>query len=1120
MTIHFAPLIKRKQAITYIDDTIMQAQTENEMFEIIENYHLLLRKAGLKAQPEKTKFFLRKVQFLGQIVGKEGIQPVKKRVADLKALKSPENKRDVMRVLGCLGFYSMYIKNLHVDCKPFYDLTKTETKFEWTAEHEKLFQSIKDRISEDTILAIPDTKHPFHVHVDASSIGVGSILVQEFPEGKRIVSFNSRIYTKEEQKMSTTARELCGVISALQTYEHYIIGSPFPVYVYTDHKPLMYLWGRQGKLSHRFFRYQLVISQFQNLKIIWTEGKNLAFPDILSRNVELKDLDKHQLKHKKIPKDISFYDQNGNEEKYFVLHDNEKGNADDFYPILKETKTGLAKYTFKNDQLTQERYKPSKATICGVTNLVDYFSQGSAINHFKKLNDQKQTATQIETNELEKTSNNSFLNSGEANSEKNSPSNTIIEANNENFCQVIDDPDHEILTFAEIFAAQNAEEEQNKTSLTKQSPFPKKLDEKMDAKELILKLTSFAKNVDLNTEVLCEEQLKDPVLQQIRKFFLSQNKDLKTIENRQSKAITNYLNNFENLCIIGNLLCIKEQTDDPNTELIKVCVPISLFIKTFNLAHDDVLAGHIGLDKTLANIRRFFHWPGMYKWVKHLIASCLDCQKNKKKRKDIYEAPLEKWTDTIPFPFHTVHIDHKGPLNPPSNGKHHCLVIVDSFSRFIQVYPVRSTDAFDTIKAFEKFILSFGIPQKLVYDKGSAFMNQNFTSWIHELGITPAPRTAFSPWTNGKVEIQNKHLGAHFRMFLEQAGGKWDELAPKFAFAHNTVPNSSTGISPYEIIFGQKPQIPLSLKLGLLRNSNLTCNSDFCKDLPLHRHTLQKSDNKEIDKLLKPKIESSLLSRENQFKQIYNSTYKHSLAHNAKAHKHRNKHKLGKQLEIGQKVLMENHSIELGKSKKLKELRSGPYTVVKKITNVNYEIELDNDKRFRNVAHRNHLVEYYPAEETLPDLTVEYGINNDSLETFYENLRSSQLKKLNTPVNRYSFQIPMQTEFWPITDFDRTPVDLDKTPTNFDSGFIEGSSSGAVNEHLTNRNIEVIRERTRSSTPHSHGQIIRQTNPEFSPLRSSNPHNNTMPNPSNNAENRRVSNRRKQQTSRYQAGFT
>ena len=130
-----------------------------------------------------------------------------------------------------------------------------------------------------------------------------------------------------------------------------------------------------------------------------------------------------------------------------------------------------------------------------------------------------------------------------------------------------------------------------------------------------------------------------------------------------------------------------------------------------------------------------------------------------------------------------------------------------------------------------------------MYDKGSAFMNQDFTSYIHELVITPAPRTAYSPWTNGKVEIQNKHLGAHFRNFLEQARGKWNELAPKFAFSHNTVPNNSTGNSPYEIVFGQKPQITLSLKLGFPRNSQLTCSSEFCKDLPLHRHTLQTSKN-------------------------------------------------------------------------------------------------------------------------------------------------------------------------------------------------------------------------------------------------------------------------------------
>ena len=56
------------------------------------------------------------------------------------------------------------------------------------------------RIPEDTILAVPSTEYPFHIHVDSSNVGTGCILVQQFPEGKRIVSFNSRVFDKAEQK--------------------------------------------------------------------------------------------------------------------------------------------------------------------------------------------------------------------------------------------------------------------------------------------------------------------------------------------------------------------------------------------------------------------------------------------------------------------------------------------------------------------------------------------------------------------------------------------------------------------------------------------------------------------------------------------------------------------------------------------------------------------------------------------------------------------------------------------------------------------------------------------------------------------------------------------------------
>ena len=204
------------------------------------------RKAGIKAAPDKTVFFLKKVKILGHVISPEGIQPIAKRVDALRNPKSPQSKRDVMKVLGCLGFCSCYIKNLHVDSKPFYDLFKVYTPFHWTEEHEKLFNSIKERIRKDTIPAVPSTAYAFHIHVASSNVSTGCIVIQQFPEGKRIISFNSRVFDKAEQKMSPLHREICGIVSTLQAYEQYIIESRFPICLYCDHKPILYLWGKDN----------------------------------------------------------------------------------------------------------------------------------------------------------------------------------------------------------------------------------------------------------------------------------------------------------------------------------------------------------------------------------------------------------------------------------------------------------------------------------------------------------------------------------------------------------------------------------------------------------------------------------------------------------------------------------------------------------------------------------------------------------------------------------------------------------------------------------------------------------------------------------------------------------
>ena len=226
----------------------------------------------------------------------------------------------------------------------------------------------------------------------------------------------------------------------------------------------------------------------------------------------------------------------------------------------------------------------------------------------------------------------------------------------------------------------------------------------------------------------------------------------------------------------------------------------------------------------------------MFDWICVLTADCFTCQNKKPKPKHRNEVPLEEWqNETVTF--RTIHIDHKGPIHPTSASNVHCLLIVDAFFRFLMVYPVRNTTTLATITAVQKWTLSFGIPQSIILDRGTAFINTEFINWTKELGNTLRTRTAYSPWTNGKIETQNQHIARCRRNFLKKAGNNRSSLPPKFAFAHNTSVNYTTGKTPHEIVFGTKPQIPMSLKLGLYRNKHKLCCSQFCENLPSHSHS-------------------------------------------------------------------------------------------------------------------------------------------------------------------------------------------------------------------------------------------------------------------------------------------
>ena len=139
-------------------------------------------------------------------------------------------------------------------------------------------------------------------------------------------------------------------------------------------------------------------------------------------------------------------------------------------------------------------------------------------------------------------------------------------------------------------------------------------------------------------------------------------------------------------------------------------------------------------------------------------------------------------------------------------------------------------------------------------------------------------------------------MSRYFRCYLSEAGNNWAKLACQFAFAHNTSVNSSTGTTPYEIVFGFKPQIPITLKLGLVRDDNDLCQSEFCQSLPNHAHVNKETSHSCIDSLLAWKSSMDLLNRQCQCKNIYRKVYRKVREANPGTLSYRNENKLAKPL--------------------------------------------------------------------------------------------------------------------------------------------------------------------------------------------------------------------------------
>ncbi|WVZ80621.1 hypothetical protein U9M48_028080 [Paspalum notatum var. saurae] len=173
-----------KFVVVFIDDILIYSKNEEEHAEHLRIVLARLREHQLYAKFSKCAFWLKEVSFLGHILSEKGVAVDPSRVED----KQPETVTEIRSFLGLAGYYCRFIKDFSKTAKPMTSLTKKKAKYVWSLNCEEAFQTLKKLLTSAPVLAQPDVTKPFDVYCDASSNGLGCVLMQE----GRVTAYASR----------------------------------------------------------------------------------------------------------------------------------------------------------------------------------------------------------------------------------------------------------------------------------------------------------------------------------------------------------------------------------------------------------------------------------------------------------------------------------------------------------------------------------------------------------------------------------------------------------------------------------------------------------------------------------------------------------------------------------------------------------------------------------------------------------------------------------------------------------------------------------------------------------------------------------------------------------------
>ncbi|XP_068213182.1 uncharacterized protein [Palaemon carinicauda] len=369
-------------------------------------------------------------------------------------------------------------------------------------------------------------------------------------------------------------------------------------------------------------------------------------------------------------------------------------------------------------------------------------------------------------------------------------------------------------------------------------------------------------------------------------------------------------------------------------DLFQIVVPKDIRPLILELSHS--ADSHLGITKTYERISQDFYWPNMKNDIKEYVKTCTTCQKVSSPNVKVPVAPLKPIL--VPKePFSKIIVDCVGPLPKTKRGHEYLLTALCPTTRYPFAVPLRNISAKNILKSLVSIFTVVGFPTELQCDQGTNFMSHAFKTAMKDYHITQVSSSAYHPQTNGALERTHQTIKNLLRKYIHSSGNEWDCDLELIMYIIRGVRNQSTGMSPFELLFGRRPRTILSsVKERILKLGD--------NEVPLSQYISEL--NKKLSDLHSI-AKTNLITAQEKMKINYDKKAK------------------TRSFKVGDAVLL-YHPIA---GSPLREKYQGPYTITQRISPTNYIIATPDKRKSTQLVHIN-LLKAYLSPSTAENKTV------------------------------------------------------------------------------------------------------------------------------------------------------